>query len=94
MNAIGPESEQEQIANSKRLFPIIDRYLILFIVLEFLVFPFIPFGPLAVALGSLLTVVRTSKWRQVILWLIAGLMALIIAAPFILRWLNFSNYTA
>jgi hypothetical protein len=80
----GMHSGSRRTHDAQRLFPTIDRYLVLFVVLELVAFPFVPFLPFGVAAASLATPVRTSRWRSTVLWTLAALLGLIMAAPFIL----------
>ncbi len=80
----GTHSGSRQVAVDQRLFPTIDRYFALFIVLELLAFPFVPFLPLGIVAVSLATPLRRSRWRSIVLWVLAAVLSLIVAAPFIL----------
>jgi putative effector of murein hydrolase LrgA (UPF0299 family) len=62
----------------------VDRLFILFIALELLAFPLVPFLPFAVAIVALLTRLRHSRWRTIVLWSLATLLTVIVTAPFIL----------
>ncbi len=56
----GTHSNSRPPMDAQRLFPAIDRYFALFIVLELLAFPFVPFLPLGIAALSLTTPLRLS----------------------------------
>lgn len=77
-------SNSRRTDDTQRLFPTIDRYFVLFVVLELLAFPFVPFLPLGIAAVSVATPLRRSRWRSIVLWVLAVVLGLIVAAPFIL----------
>lgn len=72
-------------ADDRRLFPVVDRLLILFIAIELLALPFVPLLPLGIAAVALTTPLGTSRKRMLVLWILGGILALVVAAPSILR---------
>ncbi|MGL4339470.1 MAG: hypothetical protein ACRCSP_03470 [Rhodoglobus sp.] len=81
-------SENLVNVDDHRLFPVIDRYFIFFIVFQLLVFPFVPFLPLGVAAVSLATPLRRSRWRIVTLWVLGAILGMIVVAPFVIALLD------
>ncbi|MCA4133386.1 hypothetical protein [Arthrobacter sp. M4] len=82
---------QSSASNSPhRLYQKIDWVFALFLVLEFVAFPLFPGLPLLVVAASMTTTLRRSKWRQLILWAMAGIMTLIVLAPFVIGWFQLS----
>ncbi len=71
-------------ADDERLFPVIDRVFLVFIGLELLAFPLLPMLPVIVAAGASLTPMRASPRRMSVLWVLAGLLSVIVLAPFVL----------
>lgn len=78
--------------DSGRLFPKIDRLYVLFIVLEFIAFPFVPVLPLVIGVGAFVTPLRVSRWRMVTLLALGTVLTLIVLAPLILKSLGASNF--
>lgn len=78
--------------DSGRLFPMIDRLYVLFIVLEFIAFPFVPVLPLVIGAAAFATPLRVSRWRMVTLLALGMVLTLIVIAPFILKALGASNF--
>lgn len=74
--------------NPGRMYEPIDKLFVLFVVLEIIAWPILPGLPLVVALAAMTTRVRTSKWRSVFLWTLAGFITLIVIAPFIIGMFN------
>lgn len=78
---------------SDRLYGRIDRLFLLFLILEFAAWALFPGLPLVVALASLKTQLRFSKWRLSVLWVVAAMATLIVIAPFIIGWLGLSTFS-
>jgi hypothetical protein len=76
------------LTDDERAYPIIDRLFIAFLVLEIVVWPFIPLGPLAVSLGATFTRIRSSRLRTVTLWAVASVLTLIVIVPLGVSWLH------
>lgn len=78
----------QQLGTSPRLFERTDVWFLTLLAAELLSFPFVPFLPLALALLSLASPLRRSRWRVVTLLLVGVVMAAIVAAPYILSGLG------
>lgn len=79
--------------DSSRIFSIVDRWFFLFMGLELVAFPFVPFLPLGFAVLAFATALRRSRWRMAVLLTLGGIFALIVAAPFVLGLLGVSSLT-
>lgn len=76
--------------DASRLFPVVDRLFMLFIVLEIAAFPILPLLPVVVSAGALTTRLRGSRWRMVTLWSLAAFLTLIVVGPFVLKLFDFN----
>ena len=63
-----------------------------FIVLEVLAFAVFPGLPLVVAGLAMATRLRESRKRTLVLWIIAGVLTIVVLAPFILGMLGLSSF--
>ncbi|MCU1417491.1 MAG: hypothetical protein JWP32_1665 [Schumannella sp.] len=58
--------------------------MIVFLTLELVAFPLLPLGPLLVAGVAMATSLRQSRSRVIALWILAGLLAAVVMAPFVI----------
>ncbi|HEV7741522.1 MAG TPA: hypothetical protein VGO65_03810 [Pseudolysinimonas sp.] len=84
----GSSSVPEADLDDSRIFPMVDRVFLLFVVLELLVYPLLPAAPLAIAGAAMTTRLRRSRWRVRALWILAAVLTVIVIAPFALGVLN------
>lgn len=86
-------SKPTEETRNEKLYSGTDWTFAAFIVLEFIAFAVFPGLPLAVAGAAMATRLRQSKKRKLTLWILAGVLTVIGAAPFILEWLGLSEFS-
>ena len=59
-----------------------------FIGLELLASVLLPLLPVVVAASALLSPLRTSPWRMFVVWALAGLLSVLLLAPFVVSRLD------
>ncbi len=81
--------EQIEPIDQRRVFPLVDRYLLGFLALQLVAFPLVPALPLVIAAAALATPLRSSPGRMTALWAIGAVLTLIVLAPLIIDLFDF-----